>query len=671
MAPKQDRVYARGRSKSVAQCARLVIGSNDERDPECVPPGTSTPSRVACASRDTPKKVASGAVTTSQSDKECTLTGTPSRSATHEEGADGSLEVLLSEEASRSAEVPAPTTAAQSASSDEADSSKSTPDSPTRALTLIADHANWWCVDRQYQVYSDAKFLNDKGVMTWTLTLEREELVREFYAFYMATLRSQIDRWAAPAKKAALEHVRVRGIQVDISLLAIRRYLYGEDVDANRTPLTAEFDYRWQIVKDGQFLREPSMRETTKRWMALHLSVDGEGADWLTEPKGAIKKANLTITAKFLWLSVRHCLSPTAADKIVTWDRAVLMAAMIDGFEVDFAWLLQAVMHERAFKFTTTYPFPCMIFSLCRSAGMPIWHIDQLKSPPGTVDIGLIKDEANELAPHRGPRPELPPLGDNLVDTVAHARTATQAASTDTTPVECISGSSTAPSSSFSAPFPALVPLARVQKLEAQMAMLLHHIHPLMQSSIAKAEERLDWRMVQHTERKIIEVHQRLDAFELRVLARPSPQVDVSTLQVAVDSLRADINMILEPRVPESEAPSLVLAADTMMAALFATSEIPPPPTREHAKRHRGREEDESRSQNKECREMEAVRRASLFDEKARRMRAVESAGGASSSRNVEIAGGTTDNVVAAEDTTEGVHITEVVDSEEPDPPAC
>ena len=107
-------------------------------------------------------------------------------------------------------------------------------------------------------------------------------------------------------------------------------------------------------------------------WMALHLSVDGKGADWVTEPKGAIKKANLTFIAKFLWLLVRHCLFPTAADNIVTWDRAVLIAAMIAGFEVDFAWLLQAVMHEREFKVTTTYPFPCMIFALCRTAGVPI-----------------------------------------------------------------------------------------------------------------------------------------------------------------------------------------------------------------------------------------------------------------------------------------------------------
>ena len=205
---------------------------------------------------------------------------------------------MWSEEASGSAEVPAPATVAQSALSDEADSSESTPESPIRALTPVADQPNRWCVDGQYQVYLDAKFLNEKGFMTRTLTLEwrvltrslptmpeihnlftrhrlewtvhllgrySEELVREFYASYVATLRSRIDRQAAPAKQAPLEHVQVRGIQVDISLPAIRRYLYGEDVDANQTLSPPSFDYRWRIVKDGQFLREPSLRETTKR----------------------------------------------------------------------------------------------------------------------------------------------------------------------------------------------------------------------------------------------------------------------------------------------------------------------------------------------------------------------------------------------------------------------
>ena len=84
--------------------------------------------------------------------------------------------------------------------------------------------------------------------------------------------------------------------------------------------------------------------------------------------------------------------------------------------------------------------------------------------------------------------------------------------------------------------------------------------------------------MVENIEWKIDEVHQCLDAFMLRVLDRPAPPVDVSTLQAAVESLQADIDMILEARVPEYEAPSVDPVEDIVMAALFATSDIPPPP---------------------------------------------------------------------------------------------
>ena len=109
MAPIQDRVYAHGNSMSVASSSRLFIGSDDEHDPEYIPAGTGTLLRDARATRATPKKVTSGVVIASQSDEECTLTGTPSGSATNEEGASGSLGVSWSEEASGSAEVPAPT----------------------------------------------------------------------------------------------------------------------------------------------------------------------------------------------------------------------------------------------------------------------------------------------------------------------------------------------------------------------------------------------------------------------------------------------------------------------------------------------------------------------------------------------------------------------------------
>ena len=211
----------------------MVIISDYERDPEYVPPGTSTPR----ATRATPKKVASSVVTASQSDEERTLTGTPSGSATNEEEVSGSLGVSWSEEASGSVEVHAPATAATLASSDEADSSESTSGSPAKVPTPATDQPKRWCVDGRFQVYFDAKFLTDKGVMTRTLPLEwrvltgslptmpeihnlftrhrfewtarplgrySEEMVREFYASYVATLRSQIDKRAAPAKQAPL-----------------------------------------------------------------------------------------------------------------------------------------------------------------------------------------------------------------------------------------------------------------------------------------------------------------------------------------------------------------------------------------------------------------------------------------------------------------------------------
>lgn len=94
---------------------------------------------------------------------------------------------------------------------------------------------------------------------------------------------------------------------------------------------------------------------------------------------------------------------------------------MVVGFELEFVLLFLEVIHERAVKSTTTYPFPCMIFEFCRSAGVPVRHINVLKTATSTVGIDLIRDEANELAPNRGHGVELQPLGENLAVMVEHA----------------------------------------------------------------------------------------------------------------------------------------------------------------------------------------------------------------------------------------------------------
>lgn len=65
MEPKQDIVYSRERTKSVARSHWMIGTSNDERDSEYVPPGTRTPTLAARITRGIPQKVDSGIVTAS------------------------------------------------------------------------------------------------------------------------------------------------------------------------------------------------------------------------------------------------------------------------------------------------------------------------------------------------------------------------------------------------------------------------------------------------------------------------------------------------------------------------------------------------------------------------------------------------------------------------------
>lgn len=141
---------------------------------------------------------------------------------------------------------------------------------------------------------------------------------------------------------------------------------------------------------------------------------------------------------------VRHHLSLTHADNVVMSDRAVLLAAFVVGFDIEFAKILIMAIHERSFKMSTTYPFACLIFHLCRDAAVPTRHCDILRIPAGTFCMGLIKDEANVAAPWRGPRVEMHPLSENLANIVALDQGADPATSepVDTTPANSSHGAS-------------------------------------------------------------------------------------------------------------------------------------------------------------------------------------------------------------------------------------
>ena len=131
------------------------------------------------------------------------------------------------------------------------------------------------------------------------------------------------------------------------------------------------------------------------------------------------------------------------------------------------------------------------------------------------------------------------------------------------------------------------------------------------------------------------------------------------------------MDTILEDRVPESQFASAKPLEDTVWDALFSTTAVPPPPPRVRAKIHRFRDEDDSRSQKKELSELEAAMRASLIDEKAHKLRVLEVAVGAFTSRIVEAMRSTTDGAVIVEDTMNGVPTAEGSGVEKLDLSAC
>uniref|UniRef100_M1DYJ6 Integrase core domain containing protein n=1 Tax=Solanum tuberosum TaxID=4113 RepID=M1DYJ6_SOLTU len=250
-----------------------------------------------------------------------------------------------------------------------------------------------------------------------------------------------------------------------------------------------------------------------------------------------------------------------------------------------------------------------------------------------------------------------------------------------------------APSSSRSTPQlgATVVPFARVQKLEAQMATLLHHIQPWMQKSIAESEARMERRMEGMIDQKVEAVNKRLDAFELRVLERSAPATDLSALQADLASLRTDLDAILAAPAVETQATPTTLTDDTVLDSLFSgTAEESSAPTHVKGKRHGSHRTEEEKAHKRQRRQEKEARRASIVDEELRQQRVRERVAGASSSvpvaevqplvrdvvnttdGAVRLMESTTESAMIADvGTTEGATTTVTAGSKKPDPPAC
>uniref|UniRef100_M1DGQ6 Integrase core domain containing protein n=1 Tax=Solanum tuberosum TaxID=4113 RepID=M1DGQ6_SOLTU len=192
-------------------------------------------------------------------------------------------------------------------------------------------------------------------------------------------------------------------------------------------------------------------------------------------------------------------------------------------------------------------------------------------------------------------------------------------------------------------------------------------------------------------DRKIQAINKRLDSFELGVLERPTPTIDLSSFEAELATLRADVDAILATPTIEPQAAPTAFADDTVLDALFSgTAEAGPEPTHTKGKRHRSSRTEEEKAQKRQRRQEKEARKASILDEDLHQQRVRESIAGASSFAPIvkvpPVVRGvvsTTDGAVRmTESTTEGAMMDDVGTTEgDPsmvlagfgklDPPAC
>ena len=110
-----------------------------------------------------------------------------------------------------------------------------------------------------------------------------------------------------------------------------------------------------------------------------------------------------------------------------------------------------------------------------------------------------------------------------------------------------------------------------------------------MQKSIAEVEDQIEKKVVQQTDKSIQAVHQHLGAFELRVLACPTPTIDLITLPEVLANMRENVDSIHEMRGHQPETAPIELVKDTMLAVPFSPPNAPPLDPCERSKRHRSR----------------------------------------------------------------------------------
>ncbi|WMV32672.1 hypothetical protein MTR67_026057, partial [Solanum verrucosum] len=104
----------------------------------------------------------------------------------------------------------------------------------------------------------------------------------------------------------------------------------------------------------------------------------------------------------------------------------------------------------------------------------------------------------------------------------------------------------------------------------------VEHVRPWIQHATEESEAWIEQWVEHMMDKKVHAVHTHLDAFELKVLERSSPIVDVTTLQKEIESLHKYVTKLLAPPETEPESAPTEQVDDTVLSTLFEDGMSPP-----------------------------------------------------------------------------------------------
>lgn len=105
------------------------------------------------------------------------------------------------------------------------------------------------------------------------------------------------------------------------------------------------------------------------------LSLTVEGTRWLTNEehgRRVIDRKCLLPQAKVWYNFLRSRLNPTTHDKTVSFERLLLLFALMTGYTINVGNLIHQALQKRVTKAVGKLFFPTTITLLCRAAGVPI-----------------------------------------------------------------------------------------------------------------------------------------------------------------------------------------------------------------------------------------------------------------------------------------------------------